>query len=676
MQLRAIFPLWCLAWASWFSVAVPAADLPPAVQQVFATLERQIDVNWKDVTLADGLKQLATEHGLTITIDPAAATAGSRKLSLHAANQALGSVLERLADRCALDTRFRNDGVILLVAVPGAQAAPEWVEDPQPVREYELGRYRRLPPPGGWIDPVIALSDSERAALAKPNSALWTTILAAHLDRLEAWHIAHSEPPPGLLDFLKVHPGVRREFWRALDYRFDEAKAACRIFDDLRLADEKRFLANQHLAIALAVVHDSPAAAVSSRYYSLWAVQPAQFGPVLSWREIWDYYTDPKRCERLLFKPSALAWPMLVHIADLDVAQAEIDWAWNQYGSKKSDLQATYSQVPYDYGKLAQSGTRLGSSPYTLENLRKLGGVCVDQAHFASRVAKIMGVPSLKCTGSGRYGGAGHAWSGFLEAKNGKPLLQFTGRYQYDMYYIGTAFDPQTRTEVIDRAVQLMYAGVSGAYESYADARQLARIAESLVAAAPESAQLVAREAVRRNPYVQAAWLALMRSLPPAELEKAWQQQAKAVADYPDAVWESLRIALDRLPAQTPKEQKLRQTLYETAYAAAGAAKRPDIQIQICMAQVGELGAAKQDEVAVKKAFDTVRSHIKEGTLIMPLVKTVVTLANQFSAEDPAFRMHIVKDTFAKLANDFPKQRGKDISPAWVEWQELVKTLR
>jgi hypothetical protein len=137
-----------------------------------------------------------------------------------------------------------------------------------------------------------------------------------------------------------------------------------------------------------------------------------------------------------------------------------------------------------------------------------------------------------------------------------------------------------------------------------------------------------------------------------------------------------MRIALDRLPAQTPKEQKLRQTLYETAYAAAGAAKRPDIQIQICMAQVGELGAAKQDEVAVKKAFDTVRSHIKEGTLIMPLVKTVVTLANQFSAEDPAFRMHIVKDTFAKLANDFPKQRGKEISPAWVEWQELVKTLR
>ena len=676
MQLRSLLPSWCLLWASWLSLGLPAADLPPAVQQVFATLDRQIDVNWKDVSLADGLAQLATEHGLSITIDPGAAGAANRKLSFRAANQPLGSVLEQLADRCALDTRFRNDGVILLVAVPGAQAVPEWVEDPHPVREYALGRYRRLPPPGTWIDPVTALSDSERAALAKPTAALWNTILAAHLDRIEAWHIAHSEPPPGLIDFLKAHPDVRREFWRALDYRFDEAKTACRIFDELRLADEKRFLANKHLAIALAVVHDTPAAAVSSRYYSLWAVEPAQFGPVLSWREIWDYYTDPKRAERLLFKPSALAWPMLVHVADLDVAQAEIDWTWSQYGGKKSDLQDTYSQVPYDNGKLARGPTKLGSSPYTLENLRKLGGVCVDQAHFASRVAKIMGVPSLKCTGSGRYGGGGHAWSGFLEAKQGKPLLQFTGRYQYDMYYIGTAFDPQTRTEVIDRAVQLMYAGVSGAYQSYADASQLARIAASLVVSAPDLAQLAAREAVRRNPHVQAAWLALMRSVPLSELERTWQQEARALAGFPDAVWESLRLVLDRLPDQTPKDRMLRQSLYNAAYASAGAAKRPDIQIQICMAQVEEMGAAGQDENAVMKAFDTVRSNIKEGTLIMPLVKTVVTLANRFAVEDPTFRMQVVKDTFAKLANDFPKQRGTEISPAWVEWQELVKTLK
>jgi hypothetical protein len=167
MQFRAVLP-WCIAVVSWFSLSLPAADLPPVVQQVFTKLELQIDVAWKDVVFSEGLQRLATEHGLTITLDPSAATAGARKISFRAANQSLGSVLERLADRCALDVRFRNDGLILLVAVPGAEPVPDWVEDAQPVREYALGRYRRLPPPGTWVDPVEALSDSDRTALAKP----------------------------------------------------------------------------------------------------------------------------------------------------------------------------------------------------------------------------------------------------------------------------------------------------------------------------------------------------------------------------------------------------------------------------------------------------------------------------------------------------------------------------
>jgi hypothetical protein len=575
-----------------------------------------------------------------------------------------------------LDIRVTGSGMVVLTAIPGAQPAPEWVDDPQPVREYALGRGRHLPPPGGWSDPVAALEGDEAAALAKPTPTGWTKLLAAHLDRIEAWHQAHSAPTPALIDFLHTHPEIRKEFWRALDPRFDDATAACRILDELRADDEKRLIANYQVAIALAVVHDTPAAAVSSRYYTLWAVSEKQFGPVLSYRELWDYFTDPKRSFQ--FKRRSLAWPMLVHLVDLDVSQAEIDWTWNQYGGKKVDFQACYQSVPYDYNKLAHTATKLGDEPYTLENLRKLGGVCVDHAHFSSRVAKILGIPAMKCGGYGRYGGVGHAWSGYLGAKDGAPQLLFTGRYQFDLYYTGTAFDPQTRTEVLDRDVELLYAGVSGAgYNSFADATQLARIADRIAADQPELATVIAREAVKRNARVAVAWKVLLRCVPLGELEKSWQQQAKALAAFPDPLWEGLRIALDRLPAGTdPKEQKVRQGLFEAAYTAAGAAKRPDIQIQIRMAQVGELGSNGQNDVAVTKAFQTVTANIKEGTLIMPLVKTVVTLANRFKQDDPSFKMGLVKDTFAKLEHDFPKQRGRDVSPAWEEWQELVKTLK
>jgi len=75
-------------------------------------------------------------------------------------------------------------------------------------------------------------------------------------------------------------------------------------------------------------------------------------------------------------------------------------------------------------------------------------------------------------------------------------------------------------------------------------------------------------------------------------------------------------------------------------------------------------------------AFETVHTNVKEGTLIMPLVKRVVELANGFKESDSSFRMNVVKETFAKIAADFPKQRGNEISPAWVEWQQLVASLK
>lgn len=648
-----------------------AEEMPPAALKMMAALDKNVDCNWQRTPLKDVLAALSTSEGLKITIDPAAAALSSRPVSIHVTNTSLGEVLNRLSNRCALDAMFRGDGTIVVVPSPGATPVPDWAEDPRPVRDFKLGHYLRLPPPGGWLDPVAALGADDAAALVKPTSAAWTALLDSHLKRLEEWHVAHSSPSAGLIEFLKTHPDIRREFWCALDPRFDDATAACRIFDELRTADEKRFITNFRVAIAIAVVHDTPQAAISSRYYTLWMVTDAQFGKTLTYRELWNYFTDPKRQGQFLFKPKDLAWPMLVHLVDLDVSQAEIDWALSQYGGKKIDLTTLYSSVPYDNAKLAHTGTRLGDQPYVLANLRSLGGVCVDQAHFASRVAKIFGVPSLKCGGSGRYGGAGHAWSGYLAAKGKAPELLFTGRYQFDFYYTGTAFDPQIRTEVLDRDVELLYAGVSGAWESWAEAAHLARMARNLEDQ-PALATTIAREAVKRNPLVAEAWRALLRVVPPAEAEKAWLNLAKAAATFPDLTWEGLRLALERIPAA----DKCRQRLYENAYALAGNAKRPDVQIQIRLAQIGELAIAKQNKEVIQLAFDTVRANVKEGTLIMPLVKRVVELANGFKESDPAFRMGVVKDTFAKLATDFPKARGGDVSPAWEEWQQLTGSLK
>ena len=653
---------------------------PAAVQKLLATLEKPIDGSWKRQPLSQILNELATSNQISLSLDSAATAIASRPVTFQAAGKPLQAVLEQLTERNGLDVHLMDNGTIRIVPDRQANPIPEWVTDPRPVRTFSPGRGRRQPPPGGWTDPVKPLGETDPAALAKPAPAVWKAVLDGYVERIEEWATSAAKPTPELLAFLKAHPELRREFWRAIDPRFDQVAAACRILDELRGRDEKKLLQFQHLAIALAVVYDSPEAAVSSRYNLLWAVQESQFGQTLTWQEIWAYFTDPRHQGMFQFKPDKLAWPLLTDLVDLDVGQGEIDWVRKEYGNARIDLQALYSQVPYDYQKLAMAGsrsrtisTKLGTRPYTLANLRTYGGVCVDQAHFSSRVAKLFGVPSVKCRGEGRYGGIGHAWTGYLGAKNGAPQLLFTGRYQFDFYYLGTAFDPQTRTEMLDRDVELMYAGVSGGrYDAYSDAALLARAGRSLVGNEPALATTVAKEAVRRNPFVGEAWKVLLSAAPEAELAKTWQTLARTLAEHPDTVWAGLRIILDRLPA----EPKARQPLFEQCYATCGQAKRPDLQIQVRLLQTTELAAAKQDKEVITLAFETVRANVKEGTLIMPLVKQVVVLANRFAAENPGFRMGLVKDTFAKLEKDFPKSRGDEVAPAWTEWQELVRSLK
>ena len=222
-----------------------AAQDAPSVQKVFDALAKSVDCNWQRTPLKDVLAGLAKSENLDIRLDPAIADRGTRSVTLHAANTSLGAVLERLGSRFALDTKISGDGVVLLVAAPGAKPVPEWVDDALPVRKFlPTGQYFRLPPPNGWDDPIAALDDTDVANLAKPSAATWSRLLDGHIDRIEAWHIANSAPPAGLITFLKANPNVRREFWRALDTRFDDAKAACQIFDELRTLDEKQFHSN------------------------------------------------------------------------------------------------------------------------------------------------------------------------------------------------------------------------------------------------------------------------------------------------------------------------------------------------------------------------------------------------------------------------------------------------
>lgn len=530
-------------------------------------------------------------------------------------------------------------------------------------------------------DPVPALGPGDEQALAKPDAKAFKDFIARYVDRIEEWHAANSAPPAALLPWLKAHPELRHELWLAIDKR-DDAKAALAIIEALRAKDEKALLAHQHLAIAIAVVHDQPQHTHHSRMRYLWGVDDAQFGPTLTWQEIWDFYTDPKRQGLFIFKPRELAWPLMVHLVDLDVSREEIDWATREFARSKLniDLPAFYRMVPYDDDKLERKPPKLGKRPYTLENLKRYGGVCVDQGHFASRVAKIFGVPSMKCAGQGRYGGAGHSWSGYLavDPKTRFPQLSFTGRYQYDNYYTGDAYDPQTGTRTMDRAIELFYAGVSGRYESYIAASALTRAAMQVRAGKPVLAATLLAEAVRTNAHVDDAWRTLLalgadKTISAKDSDQHWQVMTRTLAvRHPDLVAECLPTYLAAVGDEAVDR---RNRVYLDAFQAFGLAKRPDLQIQSRLAHLDELAKRGKAKEVIQLAFEAVGPNIQEGTLVMPLVEQVVKLSKEFTANDKTFKLQVVKDSLAKYANDFPKKRGDKVSPAWVEFEKLMKSL-
>src|SRR5688572_5120302 len=89
---------------------------------------------------------------------------------------------------------------------------------------------------------------------------------------------------------------------------------------------------------------------------------------------------------------------------------------------------------------------------YTLAEIMATGGICSDQAYFATQVGKARGVPTLLIYGAGNDGR--HAWFGFLD-EGGKWQLD-AGRYAEQRFVTGFALDPQTWAQFSDHELQFL----------------------------------------------------------------------------------------------------------------------------------------------------------------------------------------------------------------------------
>jgi hypothetical protein len=197
------------------------------------------------------------------------------------------------------------------------------------------------------------------------------------------------------------------------------------------------------LAAAICIVHDAPRPLKISS-----SASPRPIDPVA----LFDYYVSNER--QMRYSPRTTAPELLIYMVDTNADIEELRWALTRHAGDRM-VQNRYRDIPYDTGFYKSNRPKkIEGLPYTLENLRRVGGVCEEQGYFAAHVARAIGVPAVMITGSS--GRMSHCWVGVLQDRSAGPVWNMQeGRYSDYKDLRGTVVHPQTRRNIPDDQVSL-----------------------------------------------------------------------------------------------------------------------------------------------------------------------------------------------------------------------------
>ena len=218
----------------------------------------------------------------------------------------------------------------------------------------------------------------------------------------------------------------------------DDLPAVYRLY--LKMLDQrgKQVAEFPNLAAAIALVWD----------------KPPSFGraelpdPV----ELFDHYTSNSK--KLVFDPRTTPTELLVFMVDAAAPVSDLRWAMEKHGGERR-VGRVYFDVPYDtaFFKYSQP-LKLDKEPFSLANIRKVGGVCVHQAYYAATIGKAIGVPTVQMGAAGAD--VGHAWVGFLEPGSPPRWNLDFGCYEEYKKLVGHTTNPQTGEDMTDGEVLLL----------------------------------------------------------------------------------------------------------------------------------------------------------------------------------------------------------------------------
>lgn len=304
------------------------------------------------------------------------------------------------------------------------------------------------------------------------------------------------------------------------------------ILTELHQKDPTRFRRYSSLALAIGVVYDLPPPPNWPHAQVTPGALPRRL-PAPA--EAFAWWVRQQELGRTYHALGRLGTDELKFVVDAAAPFAELEWAQGVPGLPLPKLADAYTMIKYRRDRLEQNQPIWGGPSYRLAEILQHGGICADQAYFATQAGKARGVPTLLFYGAGNDGR--HAWFGFLDGDLKWQLD--AGRYGEQRFVTGRALDPQTWRELTDHELRFLSERFRD-YPAYRQSQVHAAFAAGFLAARdPAAASRAARKAVSFEPRNQPGWETLVAAAEregaePRRIETLLREAALAFRRYPD----------------------------------------------------------------------------------------------------------------------------------------------
>ena len=440
--------------------------------------------------------------------------------------------------------------------------------------------------------------------------------------------LASTPWPDGILDWLITSNDRVRLLAEAM-HPDDDHAAMVAILHTLYEHDPAGRDHYVSLILALATVWDQPRPLMHHQMGS----KPRAYDRDITAR--YDYFTRLYGSYARRASYSNLDVATLRFVVDTPLPVSELEWALTHVKGSVGSWGKKFSEIDYDHPRLDSGEFSWPHGPYTLGEIEKRGGICVDQAYYAAMTARAHGIPAIYFSGQGRRGG--HAWFAYMKGKTGWELE--VGRYAYDKYATGHAKNPQTNKTMTDHDVEYTCESSLNS-RLFSTASAYVRVAGALMDRQEyEAAAACAGSARKLTRKYAAAWdmevECLERMGKPEEAVDVLALKAQCFKKYPDIATQARerQAALLRASGQDKQADRI---MREQVRRVEG--DRDDLATGIIMKQIDTAKGRGNPKTARRAMEKLLADQIKEGNKLRPLIRKYLKLTQDLQQTHEAAR--------------------------------------